>query len=206
MAQHNSQTPPESRDLWATPKWLFDWLNNEYNFDIDLASNAENAKCYYHLTEKDDALNTDWMDYAVSIPLSDATLPIGFLNPPYSKIAPWVHQAISEMDDGFSTVMVIPCPNGESYYEEVFNRATRITFIHGRISFEASCDYEKIVKVKGKPDKVIKIKKGDLIAGNTRGTCIVEFKANTKNCIVNLPQQIVHVHRDDILELYGEII
>jgi len=32
-------------DLWETPQLLFDQLNEEFNFDIDVCALAENAKC-----------------------------------------------------------------------------------------------------------------------------------------------------------------
>ncbi len=32
-------------DQWQTPQWLFDELNQEFNFDIDLCANSENSKC-----------------------------------------------------------------------------------------------------------------------------------------------------------------
>ncbi len=30
---------------WETPQWLFDELNEEFNFDIDLCATKENSKC-----------------------------------------------------------------------------------------------------------------------------------------------------------------
>ena len=36
-------------DLWATPQDLFDELNNEFHFDIDVCADESNHKCdkYY---------------------------------------------------------------------------------------------------------------------------------------------------------------
>ena len=39
-ALYSSQT-----DLWETPQNLFDDLNNEFHFDIDVCALPENAKC-----------------------------------------------------------------------------------------------------------------------------------------------------------------
>jgi site-specific DNA-methyltransferase (adenine-specific) len=45
---------------WATPQWLFDLLNDEFNFDLDVCSTDENAKCKNHYTEEDDGLSKPW--------------------------------------------------------------------------------------------------------------------------------------------------
>lgn len=32
-------------DLWETPAWLFDKLNKEFNFELDVAADQSNHKC-----------------------------------------------------------------------------------------------------------------------------------------------------------------
>lgn len=32
-------------DLWATPQYLFDELDQEFQFDLDVCAITENAKC-----------------------------------------------------------------------------------------------------------------------------------------------------------------
>ena len=48
-------------DSWETPQWLFDELNAEFNFDIDLCATEENSKCGIYCS---DYLNTDlrWIE------------------------------------------------------------------------------------------------------------------------------------------------
>lgn len=48
------------RDDWRTPKELFEQLDNEFHFTIDVASSDENALCEKHYTKKDDALSKNW--------------------------------------------------------------------------------------------------------------------------------------------------
>lgn len=45
---------------WETPQDFFDDLNNEFNFNLDVASTDENAKCEKHFTEKEDGLKCSW--------------------------------------------------------------------------------------------------------------------------------------------------
>ena len=180
MTDHTSNTPQESKDYWSTPQWLYDWLNSIFHFEIDLAANKDNAKHSVFYTEKDNAHYRHWNDYGRKV---------GFLNPPYSNTKPWIKDAVDMQQEQFTTVMVIPTPNGEKQYKDVFNYASEIIFITGRIAFVASCDFT--VKGKsGKPDK--HVKKGDEVSGNTRGSCVVIFG------LLGGPPRISHVNRDDI--------
>ena len=59
-----------NKDDWETPQDLFDKLNAEFNFDIDVCASKENAKCERYYSEEDDALSKEWKGYC-------------FMNPPY---------------------------------------------------------------------------------------------------------------------------
>lgn len=43
---------------WETPQELFDELNNEFNFTIDVAANESNAKCKRFYTEAENRTTT----------------------------------------------------------------------------------------------------------------------------------------------------
>lgn len=47
-------------DDHPTPQDLFDKLNREFGFVLDVAASAENAKCPAYLTKEQDALTWDW--------------------------------------------------------------------------------------------------------------------------------------------------
>ena len=147
MAQHNSKTPEAERDSWRTPPWLFAWLDERFEFDVDLAADDDNALCGMHYTQETDGLSQPW--YVPGIAHR------GFLNPPYSDIDPWVEKLIVEKAAGFLTVMICPSPNGEDRFAQVFRHATEIIDIVGRIAFL-------------KPD-------GTPVSGNTRGTSVYIF-------------------------------
>ena len=42
-----------NKEDWETPQDLFDELNKEFNFTVDVASSEENYKCDRHYTKKE---------------------------------------------------------------------------------------------------------------------------------------------------------
>ncbi len=58
---------------WTTPQYLFDELNDEFNFTLDPCATDENAKCSKYFTIEDDGLSKDWSNDVV------------FMNPPYGR-------------------------------------------------------------------------------------------------------------------------
>ncbi len=47
-------------DEWATPQKFFDELDNEFDFDLDVAADENNHKCEKYYTMKDDGLTQNW--------------------------------------------------------------------------------------------------------------------------------------------------
>ena len=46
--------------VWETPQDLFDKLNAEFHFDLDVCALPENAKCEKYYTPEDDGLLQPW--------------------------------------------------------------------------------------------------------------------------------------------------
>lgn len=68
-------------DLWSTPQNLFDELNNEFNFNIDVCANSENAKCEKYYSQEQNGLIQEWKG-------------VCWCNPPYGReIGKWVEKA-----------------------------------------------------------------------------------------------------------------
>ena len=59
-------------DLWETPTWLFNELNKEFHFNVDVCANKENSKRAIWL--KDALDESYWIENTTC-----------FLNPPYSN-------------------------------------------------------------------------------------------------------------------------
>ena len=147
-----SNTPEAERDTWRTPKYIFNYAQNlvgEINHDT--ACDRNNALA-------DPIANYDGQD-ALSINWGG----VCWCNPPYSNITPWIEKAIAS--DAI-TVMLIPSPNGESYYSALIKNSHEIA-IQGRISF---------IGADGKPKN-----------GNTRGSSlfIINGYAKGSRSIVN---------------------
>lgn len=69
-------------DMWATPQDLFDKLDAEHHFTLDVCATADNAKCNKYLTQEMDGLSIDWHDN------------VCWMNPPYGReIGKWIKKA-----------------------------------------------------------------------------------------------------------------
>ena len=82
----------KDNDQWETPQWLFDELNKEFKFDIDLCTNGDtqddpgNSKLNMWLAEEEDYTTFNLQKlYPESC--------TAFMNPPYSNPLPFVQKA-----------------------------------------------------------------------------------------------------------------
>lgn len=80
-----------SKDMsWCTPQDIFDELNKEFNFTLDVAAIDKSAKCNNYYTKQDDGLSKSWK-----------TSGAVFCNPPYGRtIGKWVKKAYDEFQGG----------------------------------------------------------------------------------------------------------
>ena len=108
---------------WETPQDFFDKCNNEFNFNLDVASTDENAKCEKHFTEKEDGLKCSWEGYRV------------WCNPPYKNLAEWIKKADSEKENAELIVMLIPARTDTKAFHEYIYHKAEIRFIKGRLKF-----------------------------------------------------------------------
>ena len=80
-----------NRQDWETPQALFDELNSQYHFTIDVAATDENAKCDRYYTIEDDALAKSWAGETV------------WCNPPYDRASrKWIAKMAEEAAGGGS--------------------------------------------------------------------------------------------------------
>ncbi len=146
---HDSKTPEVIRDLWQTPKAIFNYYNRRFNLRMDVAASHENTLVDgNYWTAEDNALEQNWSVYG------------NWCNPPYSNIGPWVVKAINEMNMGCLTVMLIPADTSVKWFKVAFENCTECHFISGRISFVNS--------ETGKP-----------VNGNNKGSVVFVFDPNS---------------------------
>lgn len=106
---------------WETPQWLFDQLNKEFNFTLDVASSKENHKCKKYFTELENGLEQDWSNNIV------------WCNPPYGRdIYNWVKKA---SESNTTVVMLLPARTDTRWFHDYIYNKAQIRFLRGRLKF-----------------------------------------------------------------------
>lgn len=123
-----------NRDDYETPQWLFDELNEEFHFTLDVAADGKNSKCFVHL---EDALNIDWMGTS-------------FCNPPYSQWQKFVKQGYeSHLKHNSTVVMLLPARTDTKAFHKYIWPHAEVRFLKGRLKF--TIDGKPILDKKGRP-------------------------------------------------------
>lgn len=109
-------------DEWATPQELFDQLNAEFSFTLDVCATADNAKCERYFTPELDALLQDWHG-------------VCWMNPPYGRrIGRWLRKAHESSLAGATVVCLIPSRTDTAWWHDYVMRG-EIRFVRGRLYF-----------------------------------------------------------------------
>lgn len=107
-------------DNWATPPYLYDELNKEFNFDFD--------PCPLNLgeiTEENDGLLIEWGER-------------NYINPPYSRQLKeaFVKRDIEMSKRGKLCVMLLPVSTSTKLFHDYIKpNAEEIRFLRGRVKF-----------------------------------------------------------------------
>jgi len=112
-------------EVWATPQALFDRLDDEFHFEVDVCAVPENAKCADFFTPDDDGLSQDWSRFGAT-----------WMNPPYGReIGKWMEKALLESEKGAIVVCLVPARTDTSWWWESARYASEIRLIRGRLKF-----------------------------------------------------------------------
>jgi len=109
------------RQDWGTPQDLFDKLNDEFSFTVDVCANSDNHKCDKYYTEISDGLWHSWENEVV------------WCNPPYNNITEWVKKAVNAHN--CLTVMLIPARTDTKWFHGYIYGKYEIRFLKGRLKF-----------------------------------------------------------------------
>lgn len=143
-----SSTPASDKDLWQTPQQIFDALNDEFDFSVDICASAENKLCNQFFSEDDSALIKQW------IFVTNTTC---FMNPPYSQTELFLERAAQQAKKHNLTVAALVNANTDTkWFANAVKSASEIRLITGRISFEKTG--------------------GIKVGGNTKGQCIIIWR------------------------------
>lgn len=125
-----------ARDDWATPQALFDELDAEFGFTLDVCATRASAKCDLWFEKEQDALTCDWSG-------------VCWMNPPYGRgIARWVRKARASAVAGSTVVCLLPARTDTAWWHEHIWDAdsheprprVEVRFIPGRIRFNDDPD------------------------------------------------------------------
>lgn len=110
---------------WETPQWLFDILNKEFSFDLDVCALPENTKCKRYYTPDDDALKQEWKGTC-------------WMNPPYgTAIKTWMAKAKESALNGAAVICLVPArPDTNWWWDNCIEAEVR--FIRGRLQWPDS--------------------------------------------------------------------
>lgn len=138
---------------WGTPRFLYDWLDQKYHFELDPCASKSNHKHKLYFTQEDNGLVKDWSAIASS----------AFMNPPYLKaevackknckkqkcikrgyhlteavpgIGDWMRKAYNESLKGMDVICLVPNRSDTAWFENYVTKADEVYQIGGRIQFE----------------------------------------------------------------------
>lgn len=136
-------THKHGSDEYGTPQALFDLLDREFDFELDVAASHKNHKVEWYYTQEMDALQKDWR--------IDVNNPARcFCNPPYSKpnIPRFVEKAIEESKKGSLVVMILPDDTGTIWYQDLVQPfAMEVRKLRGRLRFEGATQSAKFATI-----------------------------------------------------------
>lgn len=105
---------------WETPQDLFEKLDAEFHFEVDVCAIPENAKCPLFFSPKEDGLLQNWGRRC-------------WCNPPYGReVSRWVRKA-SETEG--LVVMLLPARTDTAWFHDYILGKAEIRFIRGRLKF-----------------------------------------------------------------------
>ena len=118
------------KDNWATPKFFYDELNKEFDFDFDPCPLNDGD-----ILPENDGLVISWGKR-------------NFINPPYSRKLKeaFVIKAVEESNKNKLCVMLLPVSTSTKLFHEIIKpNAKEIRFVRGRIPFEGINTFGKMV-------------------------------------------------------------
>lgn len=108
----------------STPQDLFDNLNKEFGFTLDVCATNLNAKCLTYFTREDDGLSRGW------------GVETCWMNPPYGReIGKWVEKAYRASLHGATVVCLLPARTDTRWWHDFVNDNAEVRFIRGRLRF-----------------------------------------------------------------------
>lgn len=124
---------------WETPQDLFDKLDDEFLFTLDVCAKPENSKCKRFFSKEQNGLNQDWGNDTV------------WCNPPYGKgIENWIKRCYEHSMGGGTAVMLLPARTDTRWFHNYILGKAEIRFCKGRLRFngcKSSAPFPSIIVI-----------------------------------------------------------
>ena len=129
-------------DNWPTPSYVFDRLNDEFHFTLDVCADDLNHKCDRYFTKEIDGLAQEWTGTC-------------WMNPPYGRtIGQWVKKAYDAARGGAVVVCLLPARTDTRWWRDYVMCASELRFISGRVKFgnaNTGAPFPSVVAIFGTP-------------------------------------------------------
>jgi phage N-6-adenine-methyltransferase len=108
---------------YETPLSLFEPLNAEFGFELDVCATHDNKKVDNCYTMAENGLKQHWVGTC-------------WCNPPYGREMPkWIQKAIDTSERGFTVVMLIPARTNTGWWHDLVLPNAEVRFVRGRPKF-----------------------------------------------------------------------
>jgi phage N-6-adenine-methyltransferase len=109
-------------DEWATPQSLFDQLDAEFGFELDVCASDWNHKTERYFDRFDDGLAQQWSG-------------VCWMNPPYGReISAWMRKAYESSGGGATVVCLVPARTDTAWWHDYAIKG-EVRFLRGRVKF-----------------------------------------------------------------------
>lgn len=110
------------RQDWITPDEIYNPLNDEFHFTLDVCASEDNTRCDKYFCENEDGLKQEWIGTC-------------WMNPPFKNKAQWIKKAYQESVKGVTVVCLIPARTNTNWFHDYCLKYGEVRFIRGRPKF-----------------------------------------------------------------------
>lgn len=164
-APGNKRRSKGPRDEWGTPVELFELLDREFRFTLEVCASEENHKMGRYLSGPclGEGVQLDGTVCGCGLCTSWAGERC-FMNPPYSCVEAWMEKAEAEVSaPGRQTLVVALVPNATEvdWFRTAWGASAYVRLLHGRVPF-----------VEPEAVRSERLSKGGEEGGNTGGSAV----------------------------------
>lgn len=121
------------RDEWRVPDALFELLDEEFDFMIDVCATADTTRCARYYDKQNDGLNQTWAGTC-------------WLHPPVSQLSRWMGMAVSAAYSCRATVVCLVPARTEAMWWQQYAMCGEMRFLPGTLHFGIGSGHQERAK------------------------------------------------------------